>query len=130
VHLIFCLTACSVENWMAFPGSIWQGAASTRLVAQDSQQLVNLSLPDGTPLAGMFGPALGSNRRPLPDVARRPTVLFFYGNGSCAAQSACVMDHFRRQQCNAMVVDYAGYGMSGGKPSESNCYSTADAALD
>lgn len=118
------------QDWIIFPGMFRQGTASARLIAQGSQRLVKLSLTDHTPIVAVFGPALGEDRYPLADAARRPTVLFFYGNGSCAADSTFIQDCFRIKGCNAMVVDYAGFGMSGGKPSEANCYATADAALD
>jgi len=132
-YLVIGLAVWMFQDWIIFPGWFRQGTASTRLIAQGSQRLVKLSLPDGTPIAGMFGPPLPNliaNYISLDHSTRRPTVLFFTGNGSCAAESIFFQDCFRRMDCNGMVVDYAGFGMSGGKPSEANCYATADAALD
>jgi pimeloyl-ACP methyl ester carboxylesterase len=125
------LAACtSTQKRIVFPGSVLQGTPRARLIVHGSQRLVHLSLPDGTPIVAVFAPASYNDHKPLPDTAGRPTVLFFYGNLVCAADVTSVSDHFRCIGCNTMVVDYAGYGMSCGKPSETNCYATADAALD
>ena len=60
----------------------------------------------------------------------RPTILYFYGNAGSVAYSEGEFDHFRKAGCNVLIPDLAGYGESGGKPSESNFYATADAAWD
>ena len=52
------------------------------------------------------------------------------GNASCITQNGEEFTRFRRLGCNAMMADYEGYGLSGGRPSEAGCYATADAVLE
>jgi len=58
------------------------------------------------------------------------TLIYFYGNGTCLAQSRQVFNEFRRLGYDVIMPDYEGYGMSGGRPSEAGCYAAADAAYD
>ena len=67
---------------------------------------------------------------PTPRPSRRPTLLYFYGNGMCLNDALDAFDHFRRLGANVLIPEYVGYGMSGGQPSESGCRATADAAYD
>lgn len=64
---------------------------------------------------------------PLPAA---PTLLYFHGNGE---QIADQLDHWpswaQAVGLNLLLVDYPGYGSSGGLPSLSSCRSAARAAL-
>jgi fermentation-respiration switch protein FrsA (DUF1100 family) len=68
--------------------------------------------------------------QPADDSASRPTILFFYGNAMCLAASADLFHAFRRLGANVMIVEYPGYGMSGGKASEQSLYAAGDAAYE
>ncbi len=68
--------------------------------------------------------------RPDPLAADRPTLLYFYGNGMCLKYAESEFEQFRRLGLNVMIPEFAGYGMSGGKPSERGCQATADAAYE
>jgi uncharacterized protein len=82
---------------------------------------LHLTTTTGIPIAAVFGSAREPNR---------PTILFFYGNAGSVAWSEGEFDHFRKLDCNVLIPDLSGFGASGGKPSESNFYATADAAWD
>ena len=82
----------------------------------------------GARAAALFGPALSPEGAPLPDAARRPTLLFFYGNGMYLAESLAIFQHLRRLGANVLVPEYLGYGLSEGSSGEAECYATADAA--
>ena len=65
---------------------------------------------------------------------KAPLVLFFGGNGDCAAQ---ICASFQKSAYwdtyagyNFMMVDYPGYGLSGGSPSESSIFQMTLAAYD
>jgi pimeloyl-ACP methyl ester carboxylesterase len=64
---------------------------------------------------------------PLPAA---PTLLYFHGNGE---QIADQLDHWpgwaRSAGLNLLLVDYPGYGASGGLPSLSSCRQAARSAL-
>ncbi len=59
-----------------------------------------------------------------------PTVLFFYGNGETAAGYDTVAPFYNRIGANFFVVDYRGYGASGGSPAFNPMLSDARKALD
>jgi uncharacterized protein len=115
----------SLETAMVFPGSASQGKAYA-VPPSDGRETVVLHLADGTLVVGEFGTALAGPKAR----SRTPTVLFFYGNGACAATMEQVFQGYRRIGMNILIVDYPGYGMSGGKPSEQGCYAAADAAWE
>ena len=113
----------ALQDKLIFPGASTQGTADARAVDTENTELVSFNSADGTPLSGRFCPVVN-------DSARAPTVLYFYGNGSCAAWSIGEVELLRGLGCNVFVPDFAGYGMSGGKPSEASFYATATAAWD
>ncbi|MDD3587296.1 MAG: alpha/beta fold hydrolase [Thermoguttaceae bacterium] len=57
-----------------------------------------------------------------------PVLLFFYGNGACLAWCDHLMQCLCKMGVTAAVVEYVGYGVSSGKPSERLCYESAEAA--
>ena len=59
-----------------------------------------------------------------------PTVLFFYGNGETAAGYDTVAPFYNRIGANFFVVDYRGYGASGGSPSFNPMLTDARKVLD
>ncbi|MDH3890863.1 MAG: alpha/beta hydrolase [candidate division Zixibacteria bacterium] len=54
-----------------------------------------------------------------------PTVLFFHGNGGNISHRLPTVDLVVGLGANIMLVDYRGYGRSGGVPSEQNMYADA-----
>lgn len=125
------LVLYAFQTRMIFPGSSTQGTAEAVLIPQPGLELLRLTTAKGVAVAATFGAALTENGQPHPDAAKRPTLLYFYGNGWCmrwAVESD--MEHFRRLGVNVLIPDYVGFGMSGGAPAESGCYETADACYD
>ncbi|HEX4147657.1 MAG TPA: alpha/beta fold hydrolase, partial [Pirellulales bacterium] len=117
------------QTALIFPGSWGQGSAAAKFIVPTDAELISLTTPDGKPIKALFGtalPAAGVSSKN----ARRPTILYFYGNGM--SLSACVnqFNAFLRLGVNVMIPEYLGYGLSGGRPSEQGCYETAAAAYD
>ncbi len=124
------LTGCNLERGFIFPGTATHGRSDTRLPPSSSYELLELTTRSGIRVAAQFGLALDARGNPLP-AASRPTLIFFYGNGSCLAYTQREFHEFRRLGLNVLVPEYPGYGMSpGGSPSEDSFYETADAAYD
>ena len=120
-----------LQTQLIFPGSASQGTREAVVdPARLDAELVTLTTPAGEKVVAIFGRALDATGRPRADSSTRPTLLHFYGNGMCMADSEIEFTHFRRRGFNVMVPDYLGYGMSGGKPSEAGVYATADACFD
>ena len=115
------------QTRLIFPGAATQGKPEAALPPGGDFEIVRLRARDGTEIVGQFGraavPAGHGAAAPL-------TVVFFCGNGSCIAQNDDEFTRFRRLGCNAMMADYEGYGLSGGRPSEAGCYATAEAVYE
>lgn len=60
-----------------------------------------------------------------------PTILFFHGNaGNIGHRLPNVRGLFKHLQANIFLLEYRGYGLSEGIPSESGIYKDAQAALN
>jgi len=64
-----------------------------------------------------------------PPSGQQGWILFFYGNGMTVVQTWNIRQLFGRAGYGVACVEYAGYGISSGSPSESGCYRSADAAI-
>lgn len=120
----------ALQSWLIFPGHATQGTKLAQVPAGPDYELLELRTSDGTRIVAVFGRALSPDGDILPDASSRPTILFFYGNGMCMADFMGEFRKFRKLGANVMVPDFAGYGMSGGKPSEQSLYATGDACWD
>jgi len=58
----------------------------------------------------------------------RATVLFFHGNAGNISQRLDSVERFYRMGLSVLIIDYHGYGRSGGTPSEAGTYQDARAA--
>ncbi len=114
-----------LEAMLVFPGNKTKGQSDAIVKPDRNSELLQLKTKDGTRVAGLFGKPLAH-----PHGDAKPTLLFFYGNGMCMAYTLDIFDHLRKRGYNVILVDYPGYGMSDGSPSEAGCYASADAAYD
>jgi pimeloyl-ACP methyl ester carboxylesterase len=130
VYAAVVLFFAVMQTRLIFPGHATQGRPEAVVEPPPGTELVRLKTKRGDAIFGLFGPALTPSGGPHPDPASRPTILDFYGNGMCLKAAAEGFDDFRRLGVNLMIVEYPGFGMSEGSPSEANCYAAADAAYD
>jgi hypothetical protein len=109
------------QNRLAFPAP--RGPVpSPRQVGIPHGERLELTLDDGTSLVGWYlqppgvnaGPALG--------------LLWFYGNGENIGLIWPVLLEFQPPGTALLVVDYPGYGESGGAATEDALYAAGDAA--
>lgn len=77
-----------------------------------------LTTSDGVRLNGWFIPCPGSRRG----------ILFFHGNAGNISHRLQTIRIFHDLGLNTLIIDYRGYGRSGGHPSEKGIYLDADAA--
>jgi fermentation-respiration switch protein FrsA (DUF1100 family) len=112
----------------AFQEKLTFPAPRAALPALGSGERVELSMHDGTRLQGWFWAAEGgegaAQRRQMPGL------LWFYGNGENIAAIWPIIRDFRPTHAALLVLDYPGYGASGGKASEAGMYEAADLAYD
>jgi len=127
IYLGVALVLAALQTWLIFPGAATQGQRHAVVRPMAGTELVELKASTGEKVVALFGPALRIDGSPHPDARHRPTVIYFYGNGMCLADSIGEFLVLRRRGANVIVAEFLGYGMSGGKPSEAGCYATADA---
>ncbi len=130
IYLGVCLVLSMMQTMMIFPGAASQGTPGSIVRTAPGRELLELKTPDGERVAACFGAALTIDGTPHPDAKTKPTILYFYGNGMCMADSIGEFNKLRRLGNNVIVCDYLGYGMSSGKPSEVGCYAAANAVWD
>ena len=82
-------------------------------------ETVSLVTADGVKLHGWFVPAQQARR----------TVLFFHGNAGNISHRLENLAIFHQLGLNTLIIDYRGYGLSEGRPSETGLYRDAEAAL-
>lgn len=91
--------------------------------------LVELVTPGGTRLIGWYLPPRTSPGLPrLPPSS--PALLWFYGNGETVASIWPILRDFQPPGAALMVLDYPGYGASGGRATESGMYEAAELAYE
>jgi uncharacterized protein len=64
-----------------------------------------------------------------PPAGEQRWIVFFYGNGMTVAGTEGIRQWLGRTGYGVACVEYAGYGISSGSPSEQGCYRSADAAI-
>ncbi|XP_054164199.1 protein ABHD13-like [Oppia nitens] len=70
-------------------------------------------------------------KRPDNEYDKCPTMIYFHGNaGNIGHRLQNCYELYHEIGCNILLVEYRGYGLSNGYPSESGLYKDAVAALD
>ena len=70
-------------------------------------------------------------KRPELEYKLSPTMIYFHGNaGNIGHRLQNVYELYHEIGCNVLLVEYRGYGLSEGQPSEKGLYRDACAALD
>jgi pimeloyl-ACP methyl ester carboxylesterase len=129
--LSFLIVRYSLQTRMLFPGADTQGTDEARFTPPPGAELVTLQTNGGDRVVALFCPARTADGTIDPDAARRPTLMYFYGNGMCLRDAVDhTLDRFAKLGVNLLLPDYVGYGLSGGDPGEAGCYATADACYE
>src|SRR5260370_23282587 len=81
---------------------------------------------NGTRLVGWYLPPNAVRRPPASSAA----LLWFYGNGETIGAIWPTIRDFRPPNAALLVVDYPGYGASGGHATEAGMYEAADLAYN
>ena len=107
----------SQSNMVYYPEIGREMVATPRQAGLDYED-VKLVTADGVALHGWFVPSLHS----------RGTVLFLHGNAGNISHRLDSLLMFHRLGYSTLIIDYRGYGNSGGKPSEQGTYQDAESA--
>lgn len=119
-YALVVLLAWLLQDRLAFPAPR-AAVPDPERVGVENGELVELVSGDGTKLVGWY-------LRPRPPEPSQPGLLWFYGNGENIATIWPVVRDFQPPGTAVLVVDYPGYGASGGRASEAAMYAAAEAA--
>src|SRR6266550_3254524 len=144
-YLVLLLLAWLFQDRLAFPAPRAKLPDPKRVGVENGER-VELVSGDGTKLVGWYlTPKVGEvgggwrragevhtvrNNLPQPPRAS-PTsagLLWFYGNGETVAAIWPIVREFQPPGTAVLVLDYPGYGGSGGRATEGALYAAADAA--
>lgn len=107
----------------ATPGEIGLAHEEVAIAAADGVRISGWYIPSGG--AGGGSPAPGAS----PSRPRRG-ILFFHGNAGNISHRLQTIAVFHDLGLSTLIIDYRGYGGSGGRPSEKGLYLDAEAAYD
>lgn len=113
VYLAVLVALWTLQERITFPAPRAALPDPTRVIA--SGERIELVMHDGTRLVGWFLPPKDGGRA-------APGLLWFYGNGETIGAIWPVIRDFRPPNAALLVVDYPGYGASGGQASEAGIY--------
>src|SRR5947199_4400378 len=122
-YLVLLLLAWLFQDRLAFPAPRARMPDPKRVGVENGER-VELVSGDGTKLVGWYLRAVDLHRPSPPS----PALLWFYGNGETVAAIWPVVREFQPPGTAVLVLDYPGYGGSGGRATEGVLYAAADAA--
>lgn len=85
-------------------------------------EALRIETPQGA-IESLFQPARGP-------ASRQPAVIFAHGNGEVVDDWISALHGFQERGIGVLLVEYPGYGRSGGTPSEASIRAAMDAAYD
>src|SRR2546422_5132995 len=122
-YTLLLLLAWRFQDRLAFPAPRASLPDPERVGVENGER-VELVSGDGTKLVGWYLAPGGAVRPSAPF----PALLWFYGNGETVAAIWPVVREFQPPGTAVLVLDYPGYGASGGRATEAALYAAADAA--
>jgi len=125
LYAIAMLVAWRFQDRIAFPGPNSRLPSPAELGMRDGAK-VTVVTSDSVELKGWYLPP---NPPPSGD-SLAPGLIWFYGNMETIGDIAPILRDFRPPGIGMLVLDYRGYGESGGRPSERGVYRDARAAWD
>jgi len=123
LYAIAMLVAWRFQDRIAFPGPNSRLPSPADVGIADGQKVAVVT-SDSVELQGWYLPP---NPQPSRD-SLAPGLIWFYGNMETIGDIAPILRDFRPPGIGMLVLDYRGYGESGGRPSERGVYRDALAA--
>src|SRR5436190_20060188 len=122
-YVVLLVLAWLFQERLAFPAPRAPLPDPTRVGVANGEQ-IELVMKDGTRLVGWYLRATAPHRPPPPS----PALLWFYGNGENIASIWPIVREFQPPHAALLIVDYPGYGGSGGRGTGAGMYGAGDAA--
>src|SRR2546430_248498 len=124
---LLMLLAWLFQDRLAFPAPR-ASLPDPKRVGVENGEKVELVSGDGTKLVGWYLAPNTLEVQPPPTSPTSPGLLWFYGNGETVAAIWPIVREFQPPGTAVLVLDYPGYGGSGGRATEGALYAAADAA--
>src|SRR2546428_2929463 len=126
-YLVLLLLAWLFQDRLAFPAPRARMPDPKRVGVENGER-VDLVSGDGTKLVGWYlAPKKLKPPPTSPTSPASPGLLWFYGNGETVAAIWPIVHEFQPPGTALLVVDYPGYGGSGGRATEPALYAAAEA---
>ncbi|HUC41998.1 MAG TPA: alpha/beta hydrolase [Gemmatimonadales bacterium] len=122
VYVVLAVVLWTMQEKITFPAP--RAALPDPVETVGYGERVELRMQDGTQLVGWYLPPFAAPRRPF------AAMLWFYGNGETIGAIWPIIRDFRPPNAALLVVDYPGYGASGGRATEAGMYEAADLAYN
>src|SRR5213593_3929731 len=129
VYIVLSVVLWALQEKITFPAP--RGLLPNPQQVLGYGEQIELRMQDGTRLVGWYLPPAptpqhASSRSSTPF----PAVLWFYGNGETIGAIWPTIRDFRPPHAALLVIDYPGYGASGGRATEAGMYEAADLAYN
>ena len=133
-YLVVLLVLWALQERITFPAPRTDLPDPQRVLGVGGGERIELVMHDGTRLAGWYLPPTEDGERRPRTVQGNPSavldrlgpswpaLLWFYGNGETIGAIWPVIRDFRPPRAALLVVDYPGYGASGGRATEAGIY--------
>src|SRR5256885_5422820 len=125
-YVLLLLLASLFQDRLAFPAPR-ASLPDPKRVGVENGEKVELVSGDGTKLVGWYLAPINLPQPP-PTSPASPGLLWFYGNGETVAAIWPIVREFQPPGTALLVLDYPGYGGSGGRATEPTLHAAADAA--
>jgi fermentation-respiration switch protein FrsA (DUF1100 family) len=104
------IAACSaLESRLVFPRDMTGPVTSEALIPKQVER-VWLTGADGVEVEGWYLPARSSSQG--------SAVIFFHGNAELIDHNLAMLEDYQSRGISALVMEYRGYGRTGGSPSQ------------
>src|SRR2546426_4430661 len=123
-YTLLLLVAWLFQDRLAFPAPRAKLPDPKRVGVENGER-VELVSGDGTKLVGWY--LAPKKPEPPPASPAFPGLLWFYGNGETVAAIWPIVREFQPPGAAVLVLDYPGYGGSGGPATEGALYAPAAA---
>jgi fermentation-respiration switch protein FrsA (DUF1100 family) len=127
VYVVLSVVLWAFQEKMTFPAPRSPLPDPVNTIGYGEQ--IELRMQDGTRLLGWYLPAAGGGEGAAKG-RRTAALLWFYGNGETIGAIWPIIRDFRPPNAALLVVDYPGYGASGGHATEAGMYEAADLAYN
>ena len=126
-YVVLALLAWKFQERLAFPAPQAPVPDPQRVGVTNGERVEFVS-GDGTKLVGWYLKPVDTSTHLHHPPRSSPGLLWFYGNGENIAAIWPIVREFQPPGTAVLVVDYPGYGGSGGRATEAGLYAAADAA--